>query len=124
MCVGAFLLVGDLHVEGVSVQDAVEGIDLGEALAALAVVGAVYEAYGEAVVAPGGAFLGRGEGVLVALQAAAGVVAPDLLALADGFLPVVSIFDAVVTRCRGSFAPGMLLPGQEGKVRSGRLRAS
>ncbi|MEY9993195.1 hypothetical protein ABIE67_005227 [Streptomyces sp. V4I8] len=89
MVSGVFLLVGDLHVEGVAVQDAVEGVHLVEALFALAVVLTVDQPDGEAVVALGGPLLGRGEGVLVALQAAAGVVAPDLLAFLDGLLAIV-----------------------------------
>ncbi|GGV66220.1 hypothetical protein GCM10010228_18670 [Streptomyces massasporeus] len=69
MVSGVFLLVGDLHVEGIVVQDAVEGVHLVEALPALAVVLTVDQPDGEAVVALRGPFLGRGEGVLVALQA-------------------------------------------------------
>ena len=67
----SLLLVRDPHVERVAVQDAVEGIYLIEAFAALTVVRPVDQPDGEAIVALRRAFTGAREGVLVALQPAA-----------------------------------------------------
>ena len=112
-------LTGDLHVERVAVQDAAERTHRGEALAALAVVLAVDQPDGEAVVPLGGTFLGGGEGALIALLATA-VQSPRLSCTRIDFSRFLSILVWLTCRCSGSFAPGRLLPGQEGKVRSGR----